>query len=91
MSEYLKQIEHKIKKNISLEEIKIIDNSSKHAGHKFYDKSKFHLSLQIKSKYLNQKDKLSAQREIFKVLKDDLKEKIHALEINIKKNLKNFF
>ena len=38
----------------------------------------------IKSKYLNQKDKLSAQREIFKVLKDDLKEKIHALEINIK-------
>ena len=84
MSEYLKQIEHKIKKNISLEEIKVIDNSSKHAGHKFYNKSKFHLSMQIKSKYLKQKDKLSAQREIFKVLKDDLKEKIHALEINIK-------
>ena len=84
MSEYLKQIEHKIKKNISLEEIKIIDNSFKHVGHKFYNKSKFHLSMQIKSRYLKQKDKLSAQREIFKVLKDDLKEKIHALEINIK-------
>ena len=52
MSEFLKHIENKIKKNISLEEIKIIDNSSKHAGHKFYSKSKFHLSLQIKSNYL---------------------------------------
>ena len=83
MSEFLKHIENKIKKNISLEEIKIIDNSSKHAGHKFYSKSKFHLSLQIKSNYLKKKNKISAQREIFHILKPELKEKIHALEIKI--------
>jgi len=83
MSEFLKHIENKIKKNISLEEIKIIDNSSKHVGHKFYSKSKFHLSLQIKSNYLKKKNKISAQREIFHILKSELKEKIHALEIKI--------
>ena len=64
-------------------EVIIIDNSSKHAGHKFYSKSKFHLSLQIKSNYLKKKNKISAQREIFHILKSELKEKIHALEIKI--------
>ena len=41
------------------------------------------LSLQIKSNYLKKKNKISAQREIFHILKPELKEKIHALEIKI--------
>ena len=38
----------------------------------------------IKSIYLNSISRVSAQKMIMKILKDDLKSKIHALEIEIK-------
>ena len=83
MKEFLKSIENKIKENINIDTIKIIDNSHKHSKHKFFKKDKFHLCLEIKSQYLSSKNLLNAQREVMKVLKDDLKNRIHALEIKI--------
>ncbi len=35
MNEFLKRIEEKVKKNIKIENILIIDNSDKHKKHKF--------------------------------------------------------
>ena len=69
----------------SVQEYKIIDNSHKHVGHKFYTPEKFHLQLKIKSSYLNSISKLSAQKMIMKILSKDLRTKIHALEISIEK------
>ena len=84
MNNYLKIIEEKIRNKISIEEIKIIDNSHKHTKHKFYNTEKYYLALEIKSNYLDSLSRLEAQRKVMEILKEDLKKKIHALEIMIK-------
>ena len=85
MKNYFDEICNKLKEKILIEDIKIIDNSHKHVGHKFYTPEKFHLQLKIKSSYLNSISKLSAQKMIMKILSKDLRTKIHALEIKIEK------
>ena len=83
MNDFLSMIENKIKKNIEIENILIVDNSNKHKKHKFFDSKKYHLKLEIQSTYLISLDKIKAQREIMSLLKEELKNKIHALEIKI--------
>ncbi len=83
MKNYFDGIKTKLNKEIEIEEIEIVDNSHKHKGHKFYSPVKFHLQLKIKSIYLSSLSRVNAQKIIMKVLKDDLKTKIHALEISI--------
>ena len=85
MKNYFEEICNKLKKEIVIEDIKIVDNSHKHKGHKFYSPEKFHLHLKIKSLYLNSISRVNAQKLIMKVLSDDLETKIHALEISIEK------
>ena len=84
MKDYIDFIENKIKKNTNIEKIKILENSYKHKNHKSFQTGRYHLCLEIESKYLNSLNKLEAQRIIFNILKDELKTKIHALEIKIK-------
>ena len=83
MKNYFEEIEKKLRMQIKLESLEIVDNSHKHKGHKFFSEEKFHLHLKIKSLYLSSISRLSAQKLIMKVLKDDLKSRIHALEISI--------
>jgi BolA protein len=83
MKNYFEEIDIKLKKQIEIEELEIVDNSHKHKGHKFYSPEKFHLHLKIKSIYLNSISRLSAQKLVMKILEKDLKTKIHALEISI--------
>ena len=84
MNDFLKFIENKIIENIKIESILIIDNSDLHKKHKFFNPEKYHLSLEIRSVYLNSLTKIKAQREIMKLLDKELNTKIHALEIKIK-------
>ena len=83
MKNYFNQIEVKLKKQIEIEDLLIVDNSHKHKGHKFFSPEKFHLHLKIKSLYLKSISRVNAQKMIMKILKEDLKIKIHALEISI--------
>ncbi len=83
MENYFKEIEKRLKEKIIFEKLEIIDNSQKHKGHKFYSEEKYHLHLKIKSLYLKSISRLSAQKLIMNLLKEDLKTKIHALEISI--------
>tara|TARA_B100001250_G_scaffold328815_1_gene293397 strand:+ start:469 stop:723 length:255 start_codon:yes stop_codon:yes gene_type:complete len=83
MENYFKDIEKKLEKKISFEELKIINNSHKHKDHKSFSEDKYHLHLKIKSLYLKSITRLSAHKLIMNVLKKDLKTKIHALEISI--------
>ena len=85
MKNYFEEIRSKLTKEIELENIEIVDNSYKHRGHKFYSPEKFHLHLKIKSLYLSSLSRVNAQKIIMKVLSNDLKTKIHALEISIEK------
>ena len=83
MKNYFDEINVKLKKQIEIEELNIVDNSHKHKGHKFFSPEKFHLHLKIKSIYLNSISRVDAQKMIMKILKEDLKKNIHALEITI--------
>ena len=83
MENYFKDIEKKLKAKINFEKLEIIDNSEKHKGHKFFSEEKYHLHLKIKSLYLKSISRLTAQKLIMNLLKEDLKTKIHALEISI--------
>ncbi|MDC2987201.1 BolA family transcriptional regulator [Candidatus Pelagibacter bacterium] len=85
MKNYFDEIKAKINNKIEVENIEIVDNTHKHKGHKFYSPNKFHLHLKIKSLYLNSLSRVSSQKIIMKILSDDLKTKIHALEISIEK------
>ena len=85
MNNYFDEICRKLKKEIAIEDIKIVDNSHNHKGHKFYSPEKFHLKLNIKSLYLSSLSRLNAQKMIMKILSDELKTRVHALEINIEK------
>ena len=83
MKNYFEEICEKLNNKIKIEEINIVDNSHKHIKHKSFSPEKFHLHLKIKSLFLKSMSRVNAQKMIMKVLKDDLKTKIHALEISI--------
>ena len=80
---YPDKIKKIVNDKINPEHINIIDNSALHSKHKSFSPDKFHLHLKIKSFYLNSISRVNAQKAIMKVLKEDLKKKIHALEISI--------
>ena len=83
MKNYFEEIKKKVKKNIKIEEIQVIDNSHLHKGHKFFSPERYHLKLIIKSEYLKSLPLIKAQKQVMNILKEDFKTKIHALEISI--------
>ena len=83
MENYLKTIKKKLTDKVVLEKLEIINNSNKHKGHKFFSEDRYHLHLKIKSLHLKSISRLNAQKLIMNILKEDLKTKIHALEISI--------
>ena len=84
MNDFLSFIENKIKKNIKVEKVSITDNSNKHKKHKYFNSERYHLNLEIQSTYLSSLNKIEAQRKVMSLLGEELKTKIHALEIKIK-------
>ena len=84
MENYLDFITKKLKNNLSVNTLKLIDNSHLHVGHKFYDKNKYHLKLEIDSDKLKKMTRIEAHKLVMNILDQDMKNKIHALEILIK-------
>ena len=80
---FFDKVKEKINKKINPENIVLIDNSHLHTKHKYFDANKFHLKIIIESKKLKSMNKIMAHREIFSILKDEMSNKIHALEIEI--------
>ena len=80
---FFDEVKEKINKKINPEDIILIDNSPLHSKHKSFDVNKFHLKIIIKSKKLKSMNKIMAHKEIFSILKDEMNNKIHALEIEI--------
>ena len=84
MMSFFDEIKEKINKNINTKNIVLIDNSSFHTKHKSFDPDKLHLKIIIESEKLKKMNKVAAHKEIFSILKEEMKNKIHALEIEIK-------
>ena len=83
MTSFFEQVKEKINKKINLESITLIDNSHLHTTHKSFDPNKFHIKIIIVSKELKKMNKIEAHKKIFSILKDEMNNKIHALEIEI--------
>ena len=73
----------KLNESINPESIELIDNSRFHTKHKSFDPKKLHLKIIIKSKKLKVMNTIVAHKKIFSILKDEMENKIHALEIKI--------
>jgi len=83
MISLLNQIKDKINRKINPENVKLIDNSFLHSKHKSFDSNKLHLKIIIKSEKLKKMSKIEAHKEIFSILKEEMNNNIHALEIEI--------
>ena len=77
-------VKEKINNKLNPEKIILIDNSNLHVKHKSFDSNKFHLKIIIESEKLRKINKVEAHKKIFSILKDEMNNKIHALEIEIK-------
>ena len=84
MITFLEKVKAKINNKLSPEQILLTDNSYLHTKHKSFDSNKFHFKLIIKSEKLKNMKKIDAHKTIFSILHDEMKNKIHALEIEIK-------
>ncbi len=84
MKNFIEKLEDKVKKNIQVSKIEILDNTQKHKNHKTFKKNKFHITLIIDSEELRCLSKIEAHKKIMKILSNELRTQIHALEIKIK-------
>ena len=78
------EIKKKINDEINPQNIILIDKSNLHKKHKSFDLNKFHLKIIIESTILKKMNKIDAHKKVFSILKEEIKNKIHALEIEIK-------
>ena len=84
MINFVEEVKKKIINKLNPENLILIDNSKLHAKHKSFSPNKYYLKVIIESKKLKNMNKIQAHKEIFSILKDEMIEKIHALEIEIK-------
>jgi len=84
MTKFIDTLKKKINDKFYPDKLQIIDNSYLHTKHKSFDPEKLHLKIIINSTKLQKMEKIKTHKEIFSLLKDEMKDKIHALEIEIK-------
>ena len=77
-----KKIKNKLLKDTSIKDVKIIDNTYKHLKHNSHQKGKFHIKLEINSDRLNKTNRIQSNKEIYKILSEELKTDIHSLQIS---------
>jgi len=83
MMSFFKEVEAKIIDNLNPDQILIIDKTKLHIKHKSFKSNKFYLKIIIKSEKLKSMGKINSHKAIYSLLKNEIKEKIHALEIEI--------
>ena len=76
-------IKEKIKKEIALQEINIEDKSFLHKSHKNNSPNKFHLKIIIISDELKSEKKIDSTKKIYNILKNELKNHIHSIQLSI--------
>ena len=83
INQLIEIVKSKLNKNISCESIEIEDKTKKKKNHNSNERNKFHIKLIITSAYLKEKNKIQSTKEIYKILKDELKNNIHSIQILI--------
>ena len=76
-------VKNKLKNRIVIEKIEIQDKSFLHKNHATHQKGKFHLKLIIVSEELKEISRLDSNKRIYNILKEEMKEHIHSIQILI--------
>jgi len=76
-------VKKKINKNVLVEDIDIEDKTFLHKNHESHNVNKFHLKLIIKSSELKKMKKIQSTRKIYSILKEELDQHIHSIQILI--------
>ena len=81
LNNLINNIKTKLLENPFIEKVIIEDKTYLHVKHLSHDKNKFHLKLTISSKELKKMSKLDATKKINNILKDEIKNYIHSIQI----------
>ena len=81
LNKLIKNIKTKLLESSFVEKVIIEDKTYLHIKHLSHDKNKFHLKLTISSKELKKMSKLDATKKINNILKDEIKNYIHSIQI----------
>ena len=77
-------IKKKISEQLMIDEILIEDKTYLHLNHKNFQKNKFHIKIFIKSKELSNMSKINSTKKIYEILKLEIKNYIHSIQIVLK-------
>ena len=83
IDELIENVKKKLKKSINFENILIEDKTFLHKNHSGHESNKFHLKITIDSNELKKLEKIESNKKIYKLLNEELKKHIHALQILI--------
>ena len=83
INELIAIVKKKLQSQIDIENIIIEDKSFLHKNHKGNQKEKFHLKIKIKSEELKKMSKIENNKKVFKILKEELNNNIHSIQILI--------
>ena len=81
INQLIKIVKDKLKAEIIIQDLKIEDKSFLHKNHKEHKEGKFHIKLIIKSEELTKLSKIVATKKIYSILKIELKDHIHSIQI----------
>ena len=81
LNNLINKIKTKLLESSFVEKVIIEDKTYLHIKHLSHDKNKFHLKLTISSKELKKMSKLDATKKINNILKDEIKNYIHSIQI----------
>ena len=83
INQLIEIVKKKISENIKVENIIIEDKTFLHKKHENHTKGKYHLKIIIYSKELMSKNKIDSNKEIYKLLNEEMKKYIHSLQISL--------
>ena len=83
INQLIEIVKKKISENIKVENIVIEDKTFLHKKHENHSKGKYHLKIIIYSKELVSKNKIDSNKDIYKLLNEEIKKYIHSLQISL--------
>jgi len=83
INQLIEIVKNKLNSNLKCDNIEIEDKTFLHKNHSSHEKNKFHIKITITSDYLKKKNKIQSTKDIYKILKKELKNDIHSIQILI--------
>lgn len=82
MVSYAKRIESKLTEALAPQRLLVRDDSERHRGHGGYQEGgETHFHVEIVSQAFEGQSRVARQRQVYELLKSELSERVHALEL----------